>query len=518
MICIQKYSGTVSVQSVKPNSINAFLHINANGMVFRKKILVQKDGRIILNTRTNDGVLVKSICGLRGLSHLFIEIHEIEEGDGHKSKILFGWDNENTWGAIGQEKIKYKVAEQQGNVWHPLRTPIALEGLTKRQKSIQQTKILTELLKGNTHLSPLVCQWDIRKGIIIFQINGDHHEIYGFDGYLTVYSVVQVEQDQIVARFYPTEKERTPANQIKAVVMARNIKGIWDPLEIFEMISTRKECSFQSARITSQSLALFLTTEQPAGSVFDLEEKLVSKDGAVQITANKTLILCCGYTRYAGDKLAGAVFSLDGEKRAYFWVPGTDLSSPPPAILPAGHLLSAKKGSEWEIINEIAPPENRKKIDSSQRYSKYLFSTAGDKKTYQEPWFVRRATGNRCGWIARKGIRGERDVLWLPRSFTGTSVYSVTKELSGTIKLVEFWQDRFGFDNNENPFGARFITIWNTSGQWTHFWAALDNIGRFKALLRKGTITRETITRIVSNPYLYARYPRQNNLLWQTFI
>lgn len=422
--------------------------------------------------------------------------------------------------AFNRSAISERINGNEG--WEKLKKAISLSR-NERQKTYRNANTLIKVLLKGLGSRRMGREWAVGKEkdgttYVAFSHGHKNHRIYGFKGLEKVHSIIEEKDGQIIASFY---KDRISAKKgidvIKIAVLSKKVDGNWTILEKPEVLFSSETSIPRKYRDTAKELRDFLRSDQPRGASINVGPLCV-RNGSISLTVDtkgdkKTTIQLGGFAQYEKKKLVGRIMAEGNVKRAYIWRSKRAMNRGEEPILPKGQAVAwVKKGngsaeSGWEIkycqLKDVI-----KKTEDSFKYGNYLFSTAGH-KTYIATWPVYRVkyTESYTKTYTRKSIRWNRvslDLPFLPPDIK--EVTSVTREIRGRIKLVEFWPTLRDYTKGERPFAARFVTFKPDGKSWEFFWVRLDDVKAFKRLVRNGAISQEELNAITADNYLVEHY------------
>lgn len=310
-----------------------------------------------------------------------------------------------------------------------------------------------------------------RNTYVSYKIGGSQIYICGFNGFSKVYSLVYEKDGQIISDFYSNTRDaRSEKNLLKRVALSvrqtpkDGTHTRWEPLGsptiLVNNVNGTAKCSSQSARLENQRVQRFLATDIPSGvNHLDLPPRLVVNDGDIRFAQGDDVIMFYGYTKYAGRKLPGRLVAAEDVVRAYFWRSVRERRNEVPALIPEGHPFATfdSDTNSWQI-HWSDDPVRTEKIRLADRYSRFLRATVGA-RDFPAHWSVVRIRSQQGYRLrATRELFGRSMVIDLPKSLprTGT-VFSVTRELGGRLKLVEFYPDAESMASGDHPLDARWI-------------------------------------------------------------
>jgi len=387
----------------------------------------------------------------------------------------------------------------------------AVAKLSPRQSARRLSKAATQVILGRKKSLSRWCRVLSRKDgstRIYLTYTRKTIAIDGFAGYQEVFCNITKEKTQVVARFYPDE---TAAQLIKTVVLSEKTKGRWMVLEKPRVIFTCSSAgSQQHVRLETKRIRDFLLTPQEEGAVLDLAPRRVNCGSIAFLLEPQRedppegAIYATGYTAYEGQRLSGRIVVEGDQKRVCFWLDETSRDQGLPHIPAQNIRVMAEKKQTWQIKWHVNSPARRQKKAATIRYGHFLFAAVNG-RIFQNPWLIHvlklKGRTRRQGYLS---VRGKRLTFELPKDLEIDQLWGVTRQIGAKFKLVEFWPSQQAYQSEESPFAARFITF-RANGEWTHFWARLDEKEKFITLLEEGTLSWPELEATLNDPHL-ARY------------
>ena len=357
-----------------------------------------------------------------------------------------------------------------------------------------------------------VIDWNSDKSCVEYYLNGESRKIYGLKGHKGVYSPIIEKDDQIIASYFNNPFVIKNKNTlIKRVVLSEKRGSIWMPLEKPKVIYSRLR--FQAKKVEIDKIKEFLLNNQTIGAIFKIKSRPVDPRGRITFGIDSSnhggVITIEGYGKYAGRALPGEIIvEADEKKRAYFWAGSEDMKKTLP-IDPNGHVIAQMKNKTYEIVyRSLSEIEQIK--EATRIYGDYIFETAKEEVHFDYwPVIKREKHGNEWKGVYRR-IRGNYILITIPPKIDIiTRVFGVTHEIHERIKLAEFWLSKEEYERGMNPFAARYITFKPNNGDpWMFFNAKLDDVEKFKMLIKNSLISLKELNKILCNDYLIDYYQR----------
>jgi hypothetical protein len=247
------------------------------------------------------------------------------------------------------------------------------------------------------------------------------------------------------------------------------------------------------------------------GDSLDIDPHRVGRRGCIYLDINGRVARFGGYLNFVGRPLPGRVVAEGASLRLYFWEDRTARDRGEPAIVPEGHLTAVRQNHgrqqpTWRI-NHLAALHSKPRGEYQEPYWQYLFQPRVD-ELHRDHWLIDPSRKR----SAQKVINGRVFRLPFDRTLARTAIYSVTRELDRRLKLAEFWPSAADVKAGEPAFAARFVTVKPLRGPWKPFWVELDDMDKFKYLIRRGLVAKAQLVAVLTHPYLLRHYGPQNGL------
>ncbi|MFH1575965.1 MAG: hypothetical protein ABID35_00300 [Candidatus Margulisiibacteriota bacterium] len=506
-----------------------FLITDAGSVVYRRRYGIS-NGLLKISVKYGQQVKTIAVLGLSGLDQIFVAIREERLRSGGGRKVLYGWEKEDDWGIMARARVRYVVAEKKSKtgLWELLTPPLVLKGLTEAQAAKRAGEATFEAVTKGLGRKKLTRWWRVnereRRPYVQYKCFAMQLRIYGFDGFERVYSVIAEEKGQIIGRFYADPASaRSGEGMMKEVLLSeKDQAGHWSPLKPPKLIFAAASSTNQNHKIEVRRILDFLRADLPDGDVLDLKPRRVRSRGVRfhmgEDAEDRGAVSLNGYKDH--QEVTGRLVVETGEKRAYFWPSPESRDQGDPPIIEQGHVMARRAAEKdaWELILRYAAKEVITRKAATRAYMRYLFATVGP-KVYFDTWPI--YSDIYRGRERRRITRKIRDVTMnvgvTKVSGLGEEAYSVTREVARMIKLVEFWPARQAFERGERALAARFITF-NLNGlagkeqngrNWMPFWSKLDDVARFKKLIKDGFLTPAIFNEILGDEYLGDNYSSQ---------
>jgi hypothetical protein len=468
-------------------------------------------------------------------------IREERIAEGFDGKVIYGWADNLDEGLLEKCGFRFLLAEKRANDdnWLLLDIPKQFKRESKAQVEADNRATAQAVVQGlgGRRLERwwnVNRWWNSERSYIEYNLNGRRIPIYGFSGYPMVFSAISETRDgaQLIGRFYNSDKgDKKSKVLLKTVLLSERQRGAdgklldWPPLIPPKVITATEPGSMQRRRIYAQDLKSYLEDKCNEEREFYLPPRLVDRLGYVRITMDigesGDSIYLGRFPEYIGKKLVGKVRTQKGIKRAYFWPDALMLELKHPPLVPTvedGDILAESVkdkmtgGQVWQVKWTRQDKDRKVKRAESKIYRRFIFSLAkpGEPQAYEGGWTIARDNkGGRIYTRVNKVISG-KNVGWCFSEGLGiVEPHIQTSQIDGRAHLVELWRDRGAFEEKNAALRSSFITLRTVNNDWRLFWAELDNVEAFEALLKSGLITQSILASLFRADYLLANYASQ---------